>query len=102
MWSLFILNSRFIIIRDSSFLRLLSLDQPPRPDLRSGVIRSYTIIYREYFEGRPREEWHELRLAATQEVESIVLSNLKPSAKYDVLVRAQTNAGVGPAVTAAL
>lgn len=41
-------------------------------------------------------------MSATREVESIVLSHLKPSTKYGVLVQAKTNAGVGPASVAPL
>lgn len=39
-------------------------------------------------------------MTATQELESIVLKNLKPSALYLVLIQAKTNAGIGPAATA--
>lgn len=75
--------------------------KPPRPDQRNGVLRSYSISYREY--DPPRRQfgrWQHVSLAATQEVESIILTNLKPSTKYGVVVQAKTNAGIGPASTA--
>ncbi|TNM98701.1 hypothetical protein fugu_013265 [Takifugu bimaculatus] len=69
--------------------------KPPKPDLTNGVLRSYVISYREYDKQFGR--WQRLSVSATREVESIVLSNLKPSTQYGVLVQAKTNAGVGPA-----
>lgn len=71
--------------------------QPPNPDLTNGVLRSYVINYREFDKQFGR--WQRLSVSATREVESIVLSNLKPSTNYTVLVQAKTNAGVGPAST---
>ncbi len=41
-------------------------------------------------------------MTATREVESAVLSNLKPSTKYGVIIQAKTNAGIGPASAAPL
>lgn len=41
-------------------------------------------------------------MIATQEVESVILSSLKPSTKYGVLIQAKTNAGIGPASTVPL
>lgn len=41
-------------------------------------------------------------MTAIRELESIILSNLKPSTKYGVLIQAKTNAGIGPASTAPL
>ncbi|XP_011609006.2 Down syndrome cell adhesion molecule-like protein 1 homolog [Takifugu rubripes] len=74
--------------------------KPPKPDLTNGVLRSYVISYREYDKQFGR--WQRLSVSATREVESIVLSNLKPSTQYGVLVQAKTNAGVGPASTGPL
>ncbi|XP_070818698.1 cell adhesion molecule DSCAM-like [Chaetodon trifascialis] len=77
--------------------------KPPRLDLRNGVLRSYSVSYREYDPtGRQFKRWQHLSVTATREVESVVLSNLKPSTKYGVLVQAKTNAGIGPASTAPL
>lgn len=44
--------------------------------------------------------WLSLSVVATREVESIILSNLKPSTKYGVLIQAKTDAGIGPPSTA--
>ncbi|XP_068182006.1 cell adhesion molecule DSCAM-like [Antennarius striatus] len=77
--------------------------KPPHPDLRNGVLRSYSISYREYDPAvRQFRRWQHRSVAATRELESIILSNLKPSTKYGVLVQARTNAGIGPASTAPL
>lgn len=77
--------------------------KPPRVDLRNGVLRSYSISYREYDPaGKQFKRWHHLSVTATREVESIVLKNLKPSTKYGVLIQAKTHAGIGPASTAPL
>ncbi|XP_034546682.1 Down syndrome cell adhesion molecule-like protein 1 homolog isoform X2 [Notolabrus celidotus] len=77
--------------------------KPPRPDLRNGVLRSYSISYREYDpHGRQFKRWQHLSVTATRDVESIVLSNLRSSAFYGVLIQAKTNAGIGPASTAPL
>lgn len=77
--------------------------KPPRPDLRNGVLQSYSISYREYDpSGRQFKKWHHLSVTARRELESVILSNLKPSTKYGVLVQAKTNAGIGPASTAPL
>lgn len=82
---------------------LFSFDQPPRPDLRNGVLRGYSISYREYDpSGRQFKRWQHHSVSATRELESITLSNLKPSTQYGVLVQAKTNAGIGPASTAPL
>ncbi|XP_026186823.1 Down syndrome cell adhesion molecule homolog [Mastacembelus armatus] len=75
--------------------------KPPRADLRNGVLRSYSISYREYDPtDRQYKKWQHQSVTATREVESVILNNLKPSAKYGVLVQAKTNAGIGPAATA--
>ncbi|KAM7389649.1 hypothetical protein PAMP_023612 [Pampus punctatissimus] len=72
--------------------------KPPRSDLRNGVLRSYSIGYKEYaLTGR---QWKYQTVAATQELESFILSNLKPSTMYSVLIQAKTSAGTGPASTA--
>ncbi|XP_045886031.1 Down syndrome cell adhesion molecule homolog isoform X2 [Micropterus dolomieu] len=77
--------------------------KPPRLDLRNGVLRSYSISYREYDPaGRQFKRWQHLSVTATRELESVILSNLNPSTKYGVLVQAKTNAGIGPASTAPL
>ncbi|KAM9849760.1 cell adhesion molecule Dscam2-like [Aulostomus maculatus] len=77
--------------------------KPPRAELRNGVLRSYSISYREYDPaGRHFKRWQHQTVTATQELESIVLSHLKPATKYGVLIQAKTNAGVGPASTAPL
>lgn len=77
--------------------------KPPKADLRNGVLRSYSISYREYDPaGRQFKRWQHLSVIATREVESVILQNLKPSAIYGVLVQAKTNAGIGPASTAPL
>lgn len=77
--------------------------KPPRPDLRNGVIRSYSVSYREYDpKGRQFRRWQHLSVTATGEVERIILNNLKPSSTYGVLIQAKTNAGIGPASTAPL
>ncbi|XP_076595955.1 cell adhesion molecule DSCAM-like isoform X2 [Chaetodon auriga] len=77
--------------------------KPPRPDLRNGVLRSYSVSYREYDPtGRQFKRWQHSSVTAMREVESVILSNLKPSTKYGVLVQAKTNAGIGPASTAPL
>lgn len=41
-------------------------------------------------------------MAATRELESVILSNLKPSARYGVIIQAKTYAGIGPSSTAPL
>lgn len=77
--------------------------QPPQPELRNGLLLTYSVSYREYdptvknFRG-----WRHLRVSATREVSSVVLRNLNPSTKYGVMVQALTNAGIGPAATAPL
>ncbi|XP_074504552.1 cell adhesion molecule DSCAML1-like isoform X2 [Sebastes fasciatus] len=77
--------------------------KPPRLDQINGVLQSYSIRYREYDPaGRHFKRWQYLSVTATREVESVVLSNLKPSTKYGVLVQALTSAGIGPASTAPL
>ncbi|XP_023133404.2 cell adhesion molecule DSCAM-like isoform X2 [Amphiprion ocellaris] len=77
--------------------------KPPKVDLRNGVLRSYSISYREYDPaGRQFKRWQHLSVIATREVESIILQHLKPSMMYGVLIQAKTNAGIGPASTAPL
>ncbi|XP_032384663.1 Down syndrome cell adhesion molecule-like protein 1 homolog [Etheostoma spectabile] len=77
--------------------------KPPRLDQRNGVLRSYSISYREYDPaGRQFKRWQHVSVAATRELESIILNNLKPSAKYGVIIQAKTNAGIGPSSTAPL
>lgn len=75
--------------------------KPPRLDQRNGVLRSYSISYREYDPaGKQFKKWQHMSVPATREQESIILSNLKPSAKYGIIIQARTNAGIGPASTA--
>ncbi|XP_071375955.1 protein sidekick-like [Centroberyx affinis] len=77
--------------------------KPPKTEQRNGVLRSYSISYREYdAAGRQFKKWHHQSLTATRELESIILGNLKPSTKYSVLIQAKTNAGIGPASAAPL
>ncbi|XP_017279547.1 Down syndrome cell adhesion molecule-like isoform X1 [Kryptolebias marmoratus] len=77
--------------------------KPPKADLRNGVLRGYSINYREYDPvGSQFKTWQQLNVAATREVESVILTNLKPSTKYGVTVQAKTNAGIGPPSTAPL
>ncbi|XP_056294653.1 cell adhesion molecule DSCAM-like isoform X2 [Pseudoliparis swirei] len=77
--------------------------KPPRLDQRNGVLRSYSISYREYDSvGRQFKRWQHVSVTATQELESAILNNLKPSKKYGVIIQAKTNAGTGPASTAPL
>ncbi|XP_026214292.1 Down syndrome cell adhesion molecule homolog [Anabas testudineus] len=77
--------------------------KPPRADLRNGVLRSYSISYREYDNaGRHFKNWQHQSVTATRELESIILTNLKPSTKYGVIIQAKNLAGVGPASTAPL
>ncbi|XP_076021072.1 uncharacterized protein LOC143011933 [Genypterus blacodes] len=74
--------------------------KPPRPDLRNGVLRSYSISYREYDPvSRQFKRWQHQDMMATREQESLTLTNLRPSTMYGVLVQARTNAGVGPSAT---
>ncbi|KAM7417794.1 hypothetical protein PAMA_017441 [Pampus argenteus] len=75
--------------------------KPPRSDLRNGVLRSYSIGYKEYDPtGRQFRQWKYQTVAATQEVESFILSNLKPSTMYSMRIQAKTSAGIGPTATA--
>lgn len=75
----------------------------PRADLRNGVLRSYRISYREYDPlDRPFRQWQYVTVSAAWETQTCILSNLKPSTKYGVLVQARTSAGIGPASTAPL
>ncbi|XP_018531275.1 cell adhesion molecule DSCAML1 [Lates calcarifer] len=77
--------------------------KPPRPELRNGVLRSYSITYREYDPaGKQFKRWQHQSVTATRELESFTLTNLKPSTKYGVLVQAKTNAGTGPTSSAPL
>ncbi|XP_068444197.1 cell adhesion molecule DSCAM-like [Clinocottus analis] len=77
--------------------------KPPKLEHRNGVLRSYSISYREYDSaGRQFKRWQHASVTATRELESVILNNLKPSAKYGVIIQAKTNAGVGPASTAPL
>ncbi|XP_071314315.1 cell adhesion molecule DSCAM-like [Trachinotus anak] len=71
--------------------------KPPRADLRNGVLRSYTISYRRIDPvSKEFHSWQHKSVTATQELESVILSNLKPSSQYGVLIQARTNAGMGP------
>ncbi|XP_028272051.1 Down syndrome cell adhesion molecule homolog [Parambassis ranga] len=77
--------------------------KPPRPELRNGILRGYSISYREYDPAsRHFKRWQHLSVTATRDQESIILMNLKPSVPYGVLIQAKTNAGIGPASTAPL
>ncbi|XP_028445419.1 Down syndrome cell adhesion molecule-like protein 1 homolog isoform X1 [Perca flavescens] len=77
--------------------------KPPRLDQRNGVLRSYSISYREYDStGSQFKRWQHVSVTATRELESVILSNLKPSARYGVIIQAKTNAGIGPPSTAPL
>ncbi|XP_035016522.2 Down syndrome cell adhesion molecule homolog isoform X1 [Hippoglossus stenolepis] len=77
--------------------------KPPSADLRNGVLQSYSISYREFDPvGMQFKRWQHQSVTATRELESIVLSNLKPSTKYGVIIQAKTKAGIGPASTAPL
>ncbi|XP_034399412.1 Down syndrome cell adhesion molecule-like isoform X2 [Cyclopterus lumpus] len=77
--------------------------KPPRLDHRNGVLRSYSISYREYDSvGRQFKRWQHVSVTAMRELESVILNNLKPSHKYGVIIQAKTNAGLGPASTAPL
>ncbi|XP_034454494.1 protein sidekick-1-like isoform X2 [Hippoglossus hippoglossus] len=77
--------------------------KPPSADLRNGVLQSYSISYREFDPvGMQFKRWQHKSVTATRELESIVLSNLKPSTKYGVIIQAKTKAGIGPASTAPL
>ncbi|XP_061541881.1 cell adhesion molecule DSCAML1-like [Phycodurus eques] len=77
--------------------------KPPRADLRNGILRSYSIRYIEYDPvGRHFKQWHHQSVTATQSQESLILSGLRPSTQYSVLVQAKTNAGIGPASSALL
>ncbi|KAK2849250.1 hypothetical protein Q5P01_009084 [Channa striata] len=70
--------------------------KPPRADLINGVLRSYSISYRGCDPvGRVFKKWQHQSVTATQQLESIILTNLRPSTMYKVLIRAKTNAGVG-------
>lgn len=75
----------------------------PRSDLRNGVLRSYRISYREYDPvDRHFRQWHYATTNAAWETQSYILTNLKPSTRYGILVQARTSAGIGPASTAPL
>ncbi|XP_054889978.1 cell adhesion molecule DSCAM-like isoform X2 [Poeciliopsis prolifica] len=74
--------------------------KPPQVELRNGVLRSYTISYRDY--DAPVQKWSHLTKTATGDQESVLLTDLQPSSRYDVLIQAWTNAGEGPAATAPL
>ncbi|XP_051936674.1 cell adhesion molecule DSCAML1-like [Hippocampus zosterae] len=77
--------------------------KPPRSDLRNGVIQSYSVSYREYDPvGRHFKWWQRQSVTATKPQESLILSGLRPSTQYSVLIKAQTNAGLGPASSAPL
>lgn len=80
---------------------MFPFDQPPRLDQRNGVLRSYSISYREYDPaGKQFKKWQHMSVPATREQESVILSNLKPSSEYGIIIQARTNAGIGPASTA--
>ncbi|CAL9706811.1 unnamed protein product [Knipowitschia caucasica] len=72
----------------------------PMPDLRNGVLRSYRISYREY-DGQFRG-WQYASAGAAWESQTYILSNLKPSTKYSIMVQARTHGGIGPPSTAPL
>ncbi|CAL8263851.1 unnamed protein product [Lota lota] len=75
--------------------------KPPKMELRNGVLRSYHISYRGYDSASSQfERWHHQSVAATRELESTVLNNLRPATQYSVLIVATTAAGDGPAFTA--
>ncbi|KAF3838222.1 hypothetical protein F7725_009990 [Dissostichus mawsoni] len=79
----------------------------PPLDMQLEPLSSYTIkvtiSYREYDPaGRQFKRWQHLSVPATRELESVVLSNLKPSARYGVIIQAKTDAGIGPASNAPL
>ncbi|XP_029021764.1 cell adhesion molecule DSCAM-like [Betta splendens] len=77
--------------------------KPPRAELRNGALQSYSIHYREYDPvGRAFRKWQHQSVVATQESESTVLLNLRPSTRYGVIIQARTSAGAGPASTASL
>ncbi|XP_061901884.1 cell adhesion molecule DSCAML1-like isoform X2 [Entelurus aequoreus] len=90
---------------DMQFLALSSTSirvtwKPPSADLRNGVLQSYSISYTEYDPAsRQLKKWQNQRVGATREQESLILSGLKPSTKYGVIIQALTNAGIGPAST---
>ncbi|XP_061755744.1 cell adhesion molecule Dscam2-like [Nerophis ophidion] len=74
--------------------------KPPSTDLRNGVLQSYSISYREYDPvSRQLKRWQNQRVRATREQETLILTGLKPSTKYGVIIQALTNAGIGPAST---
>nr|XP_057919194.1 cell adhesion molecule DSCAM-like [Doryrhamphus excisus] len=73
--------------------------KPPRADLRNGVLRSYSISYRD-LDHPGRRRWQHQSVRATRDEESLILNGLKPSTKYGVLIQALTNEGIGPASTA--
>ncbi|XP_030595447.1 Down syndrome cell adhesion molecule homolog [Archocentrus centrarchus] len=77
--------------------------KPPRAELRNGNLRGYNINYREYDAvGKQFKRWQYLSVTARREQESTILSNLKPSTMYGVLIQAKTIAGVGPSSNAPL
>lgn len=74
--------------------------KPPKAELRNGVLLSYSVSYREYDPAaRQYKRWHHQSVAATRAVESLVLSSLKPSTKYSIIIQAKTIAGIGLAST---
>lgn len=90
-------------VTEHSWESVFPTNQPPRPELRNGILRGYSISYREYDPAsRHFKRWQHISVTATRDQESIVLRNLKPSAPYGVLIQAKTNAGIGPASTAPL
>ncbi|XP_029918035.1 Down syndrome cell adhesion molecule-like protein 1 homolog [Myripristis murdjan] len=71
--------------------------KPPKTDLRNGVLRSYSLSYREYDpESRQFRRSQHHSVTATRELESVTLHNLKPSTQYSMLIQAKTNGGLGP------
>ncbi|XP_057706585.1 protein sidekick-1-like [Corythoichthys intestinalis] len=77
--------------------------KPPRMDLRNGVLQSYTVSYREYDPaGRHFKQWQRHIVTASGPQESLILTGLKPSTQYGVIVQAKNNEGIGPASTAPL
>lgn len=69
--------------------------KPPKADQRNGVLQSYTLRYREYDPTEKHFKGGQQR-SVTANVESVILTDLKPSTKYSVLIMARTYAGVGP------
>ena len=76
--------------------------QPPRMELRNGVLRGYVISYREYISATRLGKWLHQTVSSTADPGSKVLNYLRPATQYSVLIDAMTAAGRGPAFTAPL